>query len=416
MADEISPLFATALAELRTLLPPGGGRRAVVGVCPGARAVAVAALAEADTGTVVVVPSPRDAEDLAAALRLLFPALPCAVLPVEAVETYHGHTPPLGATAATVHALIEAHSGAVRIVLAPARLLLYPFPEPQRLAAAALRVEPGDQLDPGELATALADGGYRRVEVVEEAGEFAVRGQVIDVASPDCFVRAVLDVDTVERLAVFDPSSQRSQESLERAAFPPLRLFPATARSRTELAARLENAGCQAAALACLDGAAPEWWEGLLGWTAPHTPLWRVLPRLVVCEPAAVLAEAERSLAALRRARAALAGDQVALPEPDAWLARACRGRGGRRGCRLDRRAGDRGRQRPGTPADGAHTGARQPAAALARRAPPRHRRPPHDDNGRRDAGRGAAPRCTCSAKRSSPSVRGGRAVAKSAS
>ena len=321
MTDAISPQFATALAELRTALTPGAGRRAVVGVCPGARAVAVAALAEADAGAVVVVPSPRDAEDLAAALRLLFPERPCAVLPVEAVETYHGHTPPLGATAATVHALIEAHAGAVRVVLAPARLLLYPFPEPARLAAAALAVEPGDRLDPGDLAAVLADGGYRRVEVVEEAGEFAVRGQVIDVASPDRFVRVVLDVDRIERLALFDPATQRSREPLERAAFPPLRLFPAGATSRTELAARLEREGCQAAALAALDGATPAWWEGLLGWTSPSMPLWRLLPGLVVCEPAAVLAEVERARSALSRARAALAADQVALPEPEAWLA-----------------------------------------------------------------------------------------------
>jgi transcription-repair coupling factor (superfamily II helicase) len=321
LTDAISPQFATALAELRTALPPGVGRRAVVGVCPGARAVAVAALAAAEAGAVVVVPSPRDGEDLAAALRLLFPELPCAVLPVEAVETYHGHPPPIGATAATVHALIEAHAGAVRVVLAPARLLLYPFPEPPRLAAAALAVEPGDRLDPGDLAAVLADGGYRRVEVVEEAGEFAVRGQVIDVASPDRFVRAVLDVDRIERLALFDPATQRSAGKLERAAFPPLRLFPAGARSRTELAARLEREGCQAAALAALDGATPAWWEGLLGWTSPSVPLWRLLPGLIVCEPAAVLAEVERARSALARARAALAADQVALPEPEAWLA-----------------------------------------------------------------------------------------------
>jgi len=321
LTDEISPLFATALSELRTSLPPGAGRRAVVGVCPGARAVALAALAEPERGAVVVVPSPRDAEELAAALRVLFPELTCAPLSADAVETYHGHPPPLGATAATVHALLAAHAGAARLVVAPARLLLYPFPRPGDLAAAAVTVAPGDRLDSADLAAVLVDGGYRRVEVVEEAGELAVRGQVVDVATPDRFVRVVLDVDRVERLAAFDPATQRSAEALERVALPPLKLFPAGTRARTELAARLEHAGCPAAALAALDGASPAWWEGLLGWTGPSVPLWRVLPRLVVCEPAAVLGEVERALAALGRARAALAADQVALPEPEAWLA-----------------------------------------------------------------------------------------------
>src|SRR5512137_1935862 len=108
MAEGIPPSLDAAIAELRTALPPGGERRVVAGVCPGARAAAVAALADADVGAVVVVPSPRDAEELAGGLRLLFPELPCAVLPVEAVETYQGRPAPLGATAALVHALLAA--------------------------------------------------------------------------------------------------------------------------------------------------------------------------------------------------------------------------------------------------------------------------------------------------------------------
>ncbi len=321
MPDSIPSSLEAAIAELRTALPPGGGRRVVAGVCPGARAVAVAALADADAGTLAVVPSPRDAEELAAGLHLLFPELPCAVLPVEAVETYQGHTPPLGATAAIVHALLAAAAGAVRVLVAPARLLLYPLPDPRALAGRAVVVRPGDTIDPLALAARLAAGGYRRVEVVEEAGEFALRGQVVDVGAADRFVRVLLDVDTVERLAGFDPGTQRSADLLETASFAPLRLFAATPDARTALAARLEAHGCPAAALAALDGVNQTWWESLLGWTEPHLQLWQMLPRLVVCEPAPVAAEVERTLAALSRARAAFASDQVSLPEPQEWLA-----------------------------------------------------------------------------------------------
>jgi len=320
MAEQLSPLFATAFAELRSALTSTGERRAVVGVCPGARAVAVAALTDAAAGTLVVVPSPRDAEDLAAGLRLLFPELSCATLPTEAVETYHGRPLALGATATTVRALIEAHRGAVRVVIAPARLLLYPFPEPGRLAGAALSVRPGDRLDPAALAALLVAGGYRRVEVVEESGEFALRGQVVDVGSPERFVRVVLDVDVVERVAAFDPASQRSLAALPEASFAPLRLYPASAEARGALAARLEELGFVAAAQAALDDAHPEWWQGLLGWTAPHRWLWQLLPRLVVCEPEPCAVEVERTMTALERACAALAADQVPLPGPGDWL------------------------------------------------------------------------------------------------
>ncbi len=321
MSEDIPSSLEAAIAELRTALPPGGGRRVVAGVCPGARAVAVAALADADAGTLVVVPSPRDAEELAAGLRLLFPELPCAVLPVEAMEAYQGHPPPLGATAAVVHALLAAAAGAVRVLVAPARLLLYPLPDPRELAGRAATIRPGDRIDPGALAAQLAAGGYRRVEVVEEAGEFAVRGQVLDVGAPDRYVRVLVDIDTVERLAAFDPATQRSAEAVEVASFAPLRLFAATADARTVLAARLEAHGCPAAAMAALDGVNEAWWEGLLGWTGGHLQLWQLLARVVVCEPAPVAAEVERTLAALARARAALASDQASLPEPEAWLA-----------------------------------------------------------------------------------------------
>ncbi|HQU33691.1 MAG TPA: CarD family transcriptional regulator, partial [Thermoanaerobaculaceae bacterium] len=308
---------------MRAKLPPGGAPHAVAGVCPAARSLVLAALAGGGGPVAVVVPTERDAEELAAGLDLLAPDLAAAVLPAEAVEAYLGRTPPLGATAAAASAIGGLASGAVRVVVIPARVLPYPLPPPATLVARSPLIVPGERLDPGEFAGALAGSGYRRVEVVEEAGDFALRGQVVDVATPDRFVRLVLDVDTVEAVHEFDPATQRSGAVLEMVSIPPLRLFAAGEEGREALATRLEKEGCGAAATAAHDGVEPALWEGFLGWTEAHAHAWELAPHLVLCEADAVRAELERVFQALGRARDTAANDGAALPPPAAWLAGA---------------------------------------------------------------------------------------------
>ena len=293
----------------------------MAGVCPGARALAVAALAADGRDSVVIVPTERDAEELVAGLELLAPDMPVAALPAEAVEAYTGRTPPLGATAGAATAMLAVGAGAVRILVVPARVLPYPLPAPGSLPDRAPRLARGDRLDPREFAEGLAGAGYRRVEVVEEAADFAVRGQVIDVGTPERFIRAVLDFDVVETLHEFDPATQRSGASLETVAVPPLRLFPADEGARTVLAALLEREGCRAIAEAALEGGNPEQWEGMLGWAHEHLHAWELAPRLIVCEREAVAAELERVWAALDHARDAIEREGTLLPAAGVWLA-----------------------------------------------------------------------------------------------
>jgi transcription-repair coupling factor (superfamily II helicase) len=314
-----------ALARIRRMLPPTPGGRAIGGVCQGARPLLVAALAEQLGTLTAIVPTTRDGEDLLAGLRIFAGSLGAVTLPAEVAEAYLGRTPPLGATAAAAHALGAIAEGRARVAVVAARLLPYPLPDPQRLRADLPRFRPGDVLDLAETARLLAGLGYRRVELVEEAGEFAVRGEVIDIATPEIFVRLVLDVDAIDGLRTFDPTSQRSGASLEAVDIPSLHLFSHDAEARRRLAGKMAAAGCTLAAEAAREGHSPQYWEGFLGWAQPHLHAWEIFPHAVVCEPDSVLAEVDRVLASLRHAREALAADQVALPEPAAWLATTTR-------------------------------------------------------------------------------------------
>ena len=56
----------------------------------------------------------------------------------------------------------------------------------QRFSRSVICIRPGDVHDPAELAAALTEMGYRREDMIEGAGQFAARGGIIDVFSPNC--------------------------------------------------------------------------------------------------------------------------------------------------------------------------------------------------------------------------------------
>jgi transcription-repair coupling factor (superfamily II helicase) len=91
---------------------------------------------------------------------------------------------------------------------------------PEALVGASLSFSKGKSYDRDEILKRLVDLGYRREAMVEEPGQFSLRGGILDLAPPnaDFPMRLEFDSDTLEGLRAFDPVSQRSfepQESLE---------------------------------------------------------------------------------------------------------------------------------------------------------------------------------------------------------
>src|ERR1700739_243580 len=75
-----------------------------------------------------------------------------------------------------------------------------------------------------ELITHLGSVGYTRTEMVELPGQFAVRGGIIDVFSPEAMrpVRIELLGDTVESVREFDARTQRSIAPVNKTTILPL--------------------------------------------------------------------------------------------------------------------------------------------------------------------------------------------------
>jgi len=98
------------------------------------------------------------------------------------------------------------------LVVAPIGALMQPVPSPEVLAAARLPIETGGELSPDALGAWLVDAGFDHVEQIDQQGEFARRGGIVDVFGPgvNCPVRIEFFADRVESVRRFDLDTQRS--------------------------------------------------------------------------------------------------------------------------------------------------------------------------------------------------------------
>ncbi len=90
------------------------------------------------------------------------------------------------------------------------------------LRQAVIEIKLGQRYDLNELITTLLRAGYTRTERVEGAGQFAVRGGILDVYSPLAEpVRIEFFDDETDAIGTFDPVTQRRTENLKRVTILP---------------------------------------------------------------------------------------------------------------------------------------------------------------------------------------------------
>jgi transcription-repair coupling factor (superfamily II helicase) len=164
-----------------------------------------------------VTESNRSAEELAETLRFFSQIFPgptggIAVLPAYDSlpwDTQSPHADILERRAATLYRLTN---GEVSVVIAPAAAALWRYQDPYIYLTLARTLAKDTEANHEELITHLASIGYERAEMVDLPGQFAVRGGIVDIFSPEAPrpVRIELLGDTVESVREFDPRTQRS--------------------------------------------------------------------------------------------------------------------------------------------------------------------------------------------------------------
>ncbi|MDP3717696.1 MAG: transcription-repair coupling factor [Acidobacteriota bacterium] len=211
--------------------------RRISGATPPVRAMAVAAAARGLRDGVVlhVVPNDADIETAVSDIRFFLGALEGSadamveqqVLPFPSpqVDPYRGFQPHLKVASARARALHALSTSKARVIVASASALLPRLTDPTVLLLASYEITPGIDIDPQALANTLVAGGYEPADPVDAHGEFARRGGILDIypAGDDLPVRIEFIGDTVESIRRFDPSTQRSVETLDRFGLVPVR-------------------------------------------------------------------------------------------------------------------------------------------------------------------------------------------------
>ena len=208
----------------------------VRGLSPSAQAlyVAVQASHRKNAVCVVVVPGDDEVDRFCIDTRFFLAALegaPSSALedsvkpfPSLQIDPYRNIAPHFGVASARAAALHAIANGSAKVVVASAAAFLPRLSPPDNLEAAAIELRNGMDLDPVVLGDLLADAGFTREDPVDEHGEFCVRGGIVDYfpAGADNPIRVEFAGETIESIRRYDPSSQRSIQTLDQAAVVPL--------------------------------------------------------------------------------------------------------------------------------------------------------------------------------------------------
>jgi transcription-repair coupling factor (superfamily II helicase) len=99
-----------------------------------------------------------------------------------------------------------------RLIIATVNAVAQRVPPHGMVRTAAFAIAVGDRVDIEVMQLFFAENGYNRAETVREAGEYAVRGGIVDLFPPGFEepVRIDLFGDEVEKIRNFDPMSQRT--------------------------------------------------------------------------------------------------------------------------------------------------------------------------------------------------------------
>src|ERR1700689_2474912 len=214
------------------------------------RPYSIAALAEIDQAarerpTLVVVGDDRAARDMAADLRAWLAPRRVRYYPSRGVA-YESHLAPpphlVGLRVAALDALLSAPGDQAPdgqpVVVVSAVALSEKVPDPElRPHSFTLRV--GELLDLEECAAELVSAGYERTDQVEERGQFALRGGLLDVfpATEERAVRVdMFDVE-IESLRWFSTFTQRSLGEVEEVEIAPAAELALEHRELAEIAA-----------------------------------------------------------------------------------------------------------------------------------------------------------------------------------
>jgi transcription-repair coupling factor (superfamily II helicase) len=238
--------FTRAASHLRE----SAGRMSVTGLSAAAKALVIVLLRRTvERPFVLVVADNRAAEDLLPVLRgfceLSGAADPDSVvtLPARDVLPFQNLSPHPEIQEERATALWKIATGRAAIVISPVTATAILLRSAEYYADLARVLRRGESFDLEKLLQHLNTVGYSATDVVEMPGQYAARGGILDVYSPEADrpVRIEFFGDEIESMRKFDPASQRSSNPVDEALLLPLTETPVTEELLGSINARLSG-------------------------------------------------------------------------------------------------------------------------------------------------------------------------------
>ncbi len=168
---------------------------------------------------VVISPDEAAMRALADAAHYFAPELETLSFPAWDCLPYDRSSPSLRSTSerlATLRAL-QRPATKPQLLVTTVNAVLQRTLTPFRIRQLVARLAPGERIDRDRLAALLSANGYSRTETVRDAGEFAVRGSLVDLfpAGEEQALRLDFFGDEIESVRRFDAASQRSIDRID---------------------------------------------------------------------------------------------------------------------------------------------------------------------------------------------------------
>src|SRR6202050_736446 len=225
------PAFARAAPPLKE----GTGRIRVSGLTPPAKALLLVLFQRAASRPLIfVVNDNRAVEDFLPVLRgfaeLTSACDPGSIisLPARDVLPYQNLSPHPDPQEKRATALWKIATGAAAVVVSPVAATAIRLRSSDYYADLARTIRRGESFDLEALLAHLNTVGYTSTDVVEMPGQYAVRGGILDVYSPEADrpLRIEFFGDEADSIRKFDPASQRSSNPVDDALLLPLTETP----------------------------------------------------------------------------------------------------------------------------------------------------------------------------------------------
>ncbi|MCZ2319925.1 transcription-repair coupling factor [Neisseria meningitidis] len=177
---------------------------------------------------VVLTQDAEQALRLQTAWRFFRPHDTAVFLPDWETLPYERFSPHQDLVSERLSALWQIKSGAADVLFVPVTTAMQKLPPVPFLAGRTFWLKTGQTLDIGRLKSDLVDAGYNHVSHVVAAGEFAVRGGIVDLFPMGSEMPYRIDLfdDEIDSIKTFDTDTQRTISPVSEIRLLPAHEFP----------------------------------------------------------------------------------------------------------------------------------------------------------------------------------------------